>query len=187
MIRVHPAEIRGILPSRQPIVDEIKKAFPRLPKNIFIIPPESQISTYAVMSQCNAVIIYGTKTGVELASMSIPIIVAGEAWIRNKGISLDASSAEHYFRLLDQLPFKAPLDKATVQRARKYAYHFFFRRMIPLEFMEPTSGWPPFKIQLSGLQDLLPGRSGGLDIICEGILKGTDFIYPAEQYVKPVK
>lgn len=187
LIRVHPAEIRGILPSRQPIVDEIKKAFPRLPKNIFIIPPESQISTYAVMSQCNAVIIYGTKTGVELASMSIPIIVAGEAWIRNKGISLDASSAEHYFRLLDQLPFKAPLDKATVQRARKYAYHFFFRRMIPLEFMEPSSRGLLLKIQLSGLQDLLPGRSRGLDIICDGILKGTDFIYPAEQYVKPVK
>lgn len=187
LIRVHPAEIRGELPSRQRIADEISKAFPTLPNNVIIIPPESRVSTYAVMSQCNAVIIYATKTGVELTNMGIPVIVAGEAWVRNKGITMDASSVEHHFKLLDQLPFKQPLDKTTVQKARKYGYHFFFRRMIPLEFMEPTSGWPPFKIQLSGLQDLLPGRSRGLDIICKGILKGTDFIYPAEQYVKPVK
>ena len=187
LIRVHPAEIRGTNPSRQPIVDEVKKAFPRLPKNIFLIPPESQVSTYAAMIQCNAVIIYGTKTGVELTSMGIPVIVAGEAWIRNKGISMDASSAEHYFRLLDQLPFKETLDKTTVQRARKYAYHFFFRRMIPLEFMESASGGSAYRVCLSSVKELLPGCSVGLDVICDGILKGTDFIYPAEKYVKPVR
>jgi hypothetical protein len=63
LIRVHPAEIRGTVPSRQLVVDEIKKAFPDLPENVFIIPPESQVSTYAAMMPCNAVIIYGTKTG----------------------------------------------------------------------------------------------------------------------------
>jgi hypothetical protein len=181
LIRAHPAEIRGSLPSQQLIVDEIKKVLPNLPANVFIVPPESQISTYAAMMPCNAVIIYGTKTGVELASMGVPVVVAGEAWVRNKRITMDASSAEDYFRLLDQLPFKQPLDDVTVQRARKYAYHFFFRRMIPLEFMEPASGHSPYRIQLAKLQDLLPGNSRGLDIICDGILKGADFIYPAEQ------
>ena len=187
LIRVHPAEILGVVPSRQPIIDEIKKAFPQLPDNVFIIPPESQASTYAAMMQCDSVIIYGTKTGVELTSVGIPVIVAGEAWVRNKGITKDASSIEDYFKLLDQLPLKQSLDEVTMQRARKYAYHFFFRRMIPLEFMEPTGTRPIYNNKLSGLQDLLPGRSKGLDIICDGILKGTDFIYPAEQYLKPVK
>ena len=56
------------------------------------------MSTYAAMAQCDSVIIYGTKTGVELASMGIPTIVAGEAWIRNKGITRDAATAEQYFR-----------------------------------------------------------------------------------------
>ncbi|MDP2730263.1 MAG: hypothetical protein Q8O55_07265, partial [Dehalococcoidales bacterium] len=187
LIRVHPAEIRGSLPSRQLVVDEIKKAFPELPENIFIIPPQSQISTYAAMMPCNAVIIYGTKTGVELTSMKIPVIVAGEAWVRNKGITMDASSMEDYLKILDRLPLKQSLDEATVQRARKYAYHFFFRRMIPLEFMEPTGGSPPYKMQLTGLRDLQPGNCRGLDIICEGILKGTDFIYPAEEYLKSAR
>jgi len=182
LIRVHPAEILGSLPSRQRIVDEINKSFPVLPVNIFIIPPENKASTYVAMLQCNAVIIYGTKTGVELTSTGIPVIVAGEAWVRNKGITIDASSAEDYFNILTELPYKKSYDESTLERARKYAYHFFFRRMIPLEFMEPAKGNPPFKINIYSFEDLLPGYSNGLDLICDGILKGTDFIYPAEKY-----
>ena len=98
LIRVHPAELTGMVPSRQLIVDEIRTAFPELPQNVFVVPPESRVSTYAAMLQCDAVIIYGTKTGVELTSMGVPVIVAGEAWIRNKGITLDANSPEEYFR-----------------------------------------------------------------------------------------
>jgi predicted nucleic acid-binding protein len=181
LIRVHPAELRGTLPSRQPLVDEIRRAFPTLPRNVFVVPPESNVSTYAAMSQCDAVIIYGTKTGVELTSMGIPVIVAGEAWIRNKGVTMDATSATDYFRLLDQLPLGRMLEPGVVERARKYAYHFFFRRMIPLEFMKPKPDWPPFGVGLdTGLSGLLPGRSAGLDVVCDGILTGSSFVYPAE-------
>jgi len=180
IIRVHPAEVRGTLPSRQPVVKEIRKHFPVLPENIIVIPPECPVSTYAVMEQCDSVIIYGTKTGVELSSLGVPIIVAGEAWIRNKGLTLDAHTAEQYFQLLDRLPLGKRMDEDSVRRARMYAYHFFFRRMIPLSMMEPTGGWPPYRLRLSGLDDLMPGRDAGLDVICRGILEGRDFIYRAE-------
>lgn len=181
VIRVHPAEIRGWLPSRQLVADEIRKAFPELPANIIVIPPESQISTYAVMMQCDSVIIYGTKTGVELSSLGMPIIVAGEAWIRNKGITHDAQTAAEYFTILDRLPLQKSLDEATTHRARLYAYHFFFRRMIPLSVMKPVTGWPPYEVQLTQLDELLPGRDPGLDVICDGILQGSDFIYRDEE------
>ncbi len=181
LIRVHPAELTGTLPSRQPAVAEIHRAFPSLPDNVFIIPPESRLSTYVAMSQCNAVLIYGTKTGVELAASGIPVIVAGEAWIRGKGVTLDAESEADYSRLLDALPLSSRLDEATRGRALKYAYHFFFRRMIPLDFVQERKGWPPFQVRIDGLDDLAPGRSRSLDIICEGILSGTPFIFPAEE------
>ncbi|MGH7775157.1 MAG: capsule biosynthesis protein [Candidatus Binatia bacterium] len=184
IIRAHPAELRGLHLSRQPIIDEIRQAFPVLPKNVFLIPPDSSISTYAAMLKCDAVLIYATKTGVELTSMGIPVIVAGEAWIRNKGITLDASSAVEYFAILDRLPLKERLSEAITQRARKYAYHFFFRRMIPLTFMIPRSGWPPYELELSSIDDLLPGRSVSLDVICNGILNGEEFIYPAELHLE---
>lgn len=183
VIRVHPAEIRGTLPARQRVVDEITKHFPLLPKNVFVIPPESHASTYAVMAQCDSVIIYGTKTGVELTSMGIPVIVVGEAWIRNKGVTLDVSSVDEYLQMLGRLPLGERMASDKIKRARKYAYHFFFRRMIPLPFMKPRKGWPSFAPELDSAGQLLPDNFGGLDVICDGILKGSEFIYPAEAHV----
>lgn len=178
LIRVHPAEVRGTLPSRQRVVDELRRARPQLPSNVHIVAAETPVSTYALMDRCDAVAIYGTKTGVELTSMGIPVIVAGEAWIRNKGISDDASSPSQYRSLLDQLPRRARLNPDRVARARRYAWHFFFQRMIPVHCLEPVAtGWPPFRIGARRLGDLAPGVDPGLDLIVRGILTGAPFVF----------
>jgi hypothetical protein len=175
LIRVHPAEISGFPPSRQPILRELRKRIPQLASNVFVVPPESGLSTYGLMSLCNSVIIYGTKMGVELSSIGIPVVVAGEAWVRNKGITHDASSREEYFGLLQRLPFAERLGPTQLARARRYAYHFFFNRMIPLPFIEPKAGFPIYRLKLNRLQHLLPGDSG-LDTICDGILGRAPFV-----------
>jgi len=176
LVRVHPAEISGFPQSRQPILAELRKRIPRLAPNIFVVPPESDMSTYVLMSLCNAAVIYSTKMGVELTSIGLPVIVAGEAWIRNKGLTHDASSPEEYFRILEQLPFPERLGPAHLARARRYAYHFFFNRMIPLPFIEPKAGYPIYRLKLDKLGQLLPGQSPGLDTICDGILTRTPFV-----------
>jgi hypothetical protein len=184
LIRVHPAELTGAVPSRQPVMEEIRAAFPVLPPNVFVIPPESPISTYVTMMRCNAVVIYGTKTGVELTSEGIPVIVCGEAWIRNKGVTADAGSPAEYYELLDRLPGPGRLPAPTIARARRYAYHWFFRRMIPTARIVPTSGLAArqvgYAIAVDTVDDLRAGRDPGLDVICDGILSGSPFIYPAE-------
>jgi hypothetical protein len=175
LIRVHPAEISGFPPSRQPIMAELRKRLPVLPSNIFVVPPESGMSSYTLMSLCNAAIIYGTKMGVELTSVGLPVVVAGEAWIRNKGLTHDASNPEEYFRILDTLPFPSRLAPDVLRRARQYAYHFFFNRMIPLPFVEPKAGYPIYRLRRMTLQQMLPGQSAGLDVICDGILLRRPF------------
>lgn len=183
VIRIHPAEVRGAIPSRQPILQEITKAFPSLPPNVFVVAPESQISTYALCASSDSVIIYGTKTGVELTAMGIPVVVAGEAWIRNKGLTTDATSAETYFTILDGLPFKGRLNDAVVERARKYAFHFFFRRFIPVNFIDSSTAGVPYQLSINSVEDLLPGKDKGLDVICDGILHSREFVYPAENHL----
>ena len=187
IIRVHPAEVVGNTPSRQLTVDELAHAFPVLPPNVYVIPGTSKASTYSLMSACNAVLIYATKTGLELASGGMPVIVAGEAWIRGKGISMDVQKKEGYHEILDRLPLPARLDEATILRARKYAFHFFFRRMIPLPFVHRPDGWPSLEVTLTSLSELLPGIDPGVDTVCNGILNGEPFIYPEERMIDASK
>jgi hypothetical protein len=61
-------------------------------------------------------------------------------------------------------------------RARRYAWRFFFNRMIPLAFIEPHAGNSIYRLKLNSLRHLLPGESAGLDTICNGILRGTPFV-----------
>lgn len=176
IIRVHPAEIRGQMPSRQRITDDLDKIVGKIPENVFIVPPESQTSTYALMEKCDSVIIYNTKSGIEVASMGIPVIVAGEAWIRGKGFSIDVASPEEYFKALDRLPLKEKLKPEILLRARQYAFHFFFCRMIDVRFIDMTGKNQP-KFNVESLQSLMSfKKTAGLNIICDGILNGTHFV-----------
>ena len=52
--------------------------------------------------------------------------------------------------------------------------------MIPLEGIIPAAGNPPFAVGLSSLHSLQPGNSRGIDVVCRGILQGTEFTYPRE-------
>jgi hypothetical protein len=180
VLRVHPAEIRGTARSRQPLTDEIKRHFPVLPANVFVIGPEENVSTYAAMEYCDSVIIYGTKTGVELTSLGVPVIVAGEAWIRNKGLTIDPATLGEYWSTLDRLPLQARMSDEHMDLARRYAFHFFFRRMIPIQVFQPDPQIKPYVAVLERTDDLLPGRDPGLDIVCKGILEQSPFVFPAE-------
>jgi hypothetical protein len=172
LVRIHPAEVSGYIRSRQPALAEIKRALPTPPSNVFVIPPESKISTYDTMQRCNAVIIYATKTGIELTARGIPVLVAGEAWIKNKGFALDASSRDGYFALLDQLPLPSRLSADKMVLARQYAYHFFLRRMIPVPYLDDK-----MRPQIERLTELERGRDRGMDVVCDGILANKSFVY----------
>lgn len=174
IVRIHPHEVKT--GNRQPVEPELRRRYPTLPPNIHVIAHDHEYNTYGLMGLCRAVLIYGTKTGVELSAMGTPVIVAGEAWIREKGISYDASSRDEYFQLLDRIPELSRLDEKRAARARRYAYHYFFRRMIPLGSLDPMSGMPP-ALRISELEELRRGRDLGLDVIADGILTGSQFVY----------
>ena len=111
IIRVHPAEITGDVPSRQKVQDELRSIYKVFPSNIKIIPPSSTASTYILLENSNLVLIYNTKTGIEAAAMGKKVVVAGEAWIRNKGFSLDATSKDNYLSILNSVDLEKNLEK----------------------------------------------------------------------------
>ena len=155
---------------------------PRLPKNVALVRPGEDISTYALADASDGVIIYATKTGIELAARGIPVIVAGEAWLRGKGIGFDCDDSDAYEHMLAALPFRKRLDAERIARAQSYAYHFFFRRMIPLPGLTRARiQGAPYQIAAQGLGAFKPGAHHALDCMCKGILEGTPFVLDAGQ------
>jgi hypothetical protein len=151
------------------VVDDIARIMPVLPPNIRVVAPDSHISTCALGEMADAALIYGTKVGIELASVGVPVVVAGEAWVRGKGFTIDARSPQEYREALDHLPVGVRLDEIARERALRYAYHVFFRRMIQLRIRDQRLG-------ISSLSQLMPGVDPGVDVICDGILHGAPFL-----------
>lgn len=178
VIRIHPAEVKAWKKTEQPLAEELRCRYGELPPHIKVIPPESDISSYILAEMSKASIIYGTKMGLEIALRGVMVIVAGESFNRGKGFTYDVSSKEEYFSLLDRITTMPRNSVEIMEQARKYAYHFYFRRQMDFPFL---TGFRPgdkysLKLNFDSLDALLPGKDLNLDIICNGILDGTEFI-----------
>ena len=107
----------------------------------------------------------------------VPVIVAGESWLRGKEIGFDCDDAGAYERMLATLPFGLRLDAERTARAQIYAYHFFFRRMIPLPGLKRGRiQAAPYEIVPQGLANFEQGTNSALDCVCRGVLEGSPFM-----------
>ncbi len=180
VIRAHPAEISGSLPSKQKIYDEIKKKYGFLPKNIIFIAPEDPTSSYSIIEKSKFCIVYGSTIGTEIAAMGKNVLVGGEAWIKNKEISYDPRSKLEYFQLISKLILNPHMSIEKHKRAKKYAYHFFFKRMIPVNLIETKKEkYQDFIIKEENIKKIFPfgDYDKGIETICDSILNNKNFIY----------
>ena len=178
IIRISPAEVNIDKPARQKVYDEILSRYKTLPKNIFIIKPEDPISSYEIFKKCEYTIIYGSRIGIELAAMGKKIIVCGEGFIRNKNLAIDIRSRKHYLNTLIKIANKTIIpEEIDLVRAKKYAYHFFFRRMFELKILKESTGkWPNFTYSENIDRLILENKDIVLEKVLESIFNDKDFI-----------
>jgi hypothetical protein len=180
VIRIHPAETKGSMKTQQPMADEIQKWFPRLPENIRIVSPENDCSSYSLAEMSRLSVIYGTKMGLELALMRVPLLICGETFSRNKGYGIDVPDRQAYESLLMKAHEHPPQSAQAFDRALKYAHYLYFRRMlkIPMESTVGAGGLSRTKLLISRLEDLDAGTDPVMDVISRGILEDQSFCLP---------
>ena len=108
------------------------------------------------------------------------VLVGGEAWIKNKEISYDPRSKLEYFQLISKLILNPQMSKEKHKRAKKYAYHFFFKRMIPVNLIETKKEkYQDFIIKEENIKKIFPlgDYDKGIETICDSILNNKNFIY----------
>jgi hypothetical protein len=171
-IRVHPAESRW--GTSQPVEAELRSRLGELPRNVLLIRPDDSTSSYGLLAISDLALCYTTTVGLEAAVRGTSVGVAGSTHYRGRGFTFDIESESDLERLIAEPPTMTP---DQVELARRYAFAFFFRRMIPFQQVRNEGG------EVVGIpadaEELLPGRDPYLDFICDQILLGGDFVLPA--------
>jgi hypothetical protein len=154
VIRIHPAELTGRIKARDPIFEYICGRFPSLPSNIKVIQPDETISTYKLMEVCDLGIIFATKAGIEMAAIGKPLIVAGESWIRGRGLSSDPENRVEYFNLLKEFVNDPNCLGINVEKALNFAHNFFFKKTRKVHSIKALPYYPYLRPRLKNNWDI---------------------------------
>ncbi len=156
VIRVHPGERLTHGPS---MVDVVNAALPGLPEHIHLVRPLEKVNTYDLMGLTDLGLVYTTTTGLEMGMHGIPVIAAGQTHYRRRGFTLDPSSWDEYYAILDKALAYLPAQRLTPEQidlAWRYAYRFFFE-------------YPrPFPWKLAGFWQEYPAWTVGRVLSAEG-------------------
>ncbi len=130
IIRAHPAELLGNVPSSLTADKYLKSIYPKLPKNIKFISSFSSLNTYDLCKQSDVILVYSSKISIEIATLGKPVIVSGEGWIKNKNITHDIKSVNEYEKYLDKnVSLLNKKSKKNKMKSLKFAYFYFFKKM----------------------------------------------------------
>lgn len=139
VIKVHPSEV--IFPTSQRFADVVRQLFPRLPPNVRLIEPQEKVNSWSIVRVADVGLVHTSTVGMELALEGIPCILVGESHYRGCGFTLDVTTADEYFALLEQWDVSRFDQGEARELARRYAYLHFERYQLPFTVLhEPRQG-----------------------------------------------
>ena len=171
LLKIHPGESLG---TSRGVEEIIKGKFPEAIRRFHIIPADSKISTSDLCSiLAGGVTMHGT-IGVQLPVRGIPVIVGERTHYAGKGFTYDGFTREQYRALIHQAADIPPLSEHQRSLAKRYAYAGYIQRRIPLNMARGRGAYAPLEPERFHL--LFPGNDGVMDMICDRIMNGGDFV-----------
>lgn len=125
-VRVHP-NLAGLENRQTQGLRELKAPF------LTIIPAESDISSYALLTNAVTVLTFGSTVGIEAVFWGAPSILAGMSWYRELGATYNPATHDETIALLT-----ATLAPMNVEPALMYGY-YFSTYGIPFKYVQATS------------------------------------------------
>lgn len=135
VIKIHPANIGKLLKGRYQEPAEtvaLRERLGKLPPHVFLIPPDSDISTYSLFPLMDYCVTVRGTIGIEAATLGIPVITAGTGRYEGKGFTIDPASREEYLDRIAHIQDVAPLSPAERELAERFAYGIFLLRPFPV-------------------------------------------------------
>lgn len=131
VIRSHPAEMT-INAGHETTITMISDMFTELNSNIVVLPPDSNLNSFALSNISEFVLTYSTTTTLEVAYFKKPVLLVGNPAFKNKGIVYDINSREQYFNMINHgLDNGLEVTEAQYEKLLKFSYYYFFEVVMP--------------------------------------------------------
>lgn len=179
VVRVHPAEVKlAGRESRERMEQALRSRISELPENVSLIPAEDSTSSYELMEMADFGLVYSSTTGLEMALLGKPVIVAAHTHYRGKGFTLDASSSHELDRLIEEQCDPASRFSPDVALAERYAHLLFFKSSFRnLGVTEPIRGL--CRVETGTVVESIDAEQGDLHRLAEAILRREGFAWTA--------
>jgi len=180
VVRVHPnTGSRRSTGANRAQLQQMEALASRLPANVRLVSPDTELSSYALMDACSVGLIWVSTVGLELACKGKTVVSAAGNYLTGTAIGHDVTDRAQYGDLLDGLRQIAPgaVDERVRRLALRLAYGFFFRSRIDFPLVEmpnPHEG----RLRYRSLAELAPGADLGLDRCVRIILDGEPVCPP---------
>jgi len=173
VVRIHPAEL--VIGTAQPFADLLRARVPDMPSNVRVIEPHEPVNSWSLLNIADMGIVHTTTVGMELALEGTPCIIVSSSTYRGKGFTIDASTPQEYFALLENPP--TPDKAVTVEMARRFTYLLFERFQLPFPYLFETRHGDVRAWTFDDVEELF--RRGSMQLICEAIERRDEFFLPA--------
>lgn len=173
VLKTHPAESK--LGTRESVTDWLQERDTSVPANVTVLPPSTNVDTYALVDELDVGLVYTSTVGLEMAYVGVPVVVAGDAHYRNFGFTMDPADPEAYRSVLEDL-YRLEATEETERRARRYAHLLFARKHIDFPYCA-SENIQSYRFRPVNHDELTPGNEPW-DGIVESVLADEEVLAP---------
>lgn len=184
VIRAHPDEARPGKASRESVADWVRKNHADAEPNVLFVDASEYFSSYELIQSAKFVLVYNSTIGLEATLLGAAVLCAGRArFTQIPTVFFPQSAAAFHRQALQFLQAeKIEVPPVFAENARRFLYYQIFRTSLPFgDLLEEDGIWQGYvRLKNLTLPDISPDRSAVFRSIHDGILRGGDFLLPAE-------
>ena len=172
IIRTHPAELKAEsnIQSKFTISDSLNELFDKMPSNVIIVEPKSNVSSYSLANIANANIVWNGTIGLELALSGTKPIVIADAYYANKDFTIDFLNFDDLVNYLNNLNDKSEINNEEKRLVEIFSYNIRYRRKFNPPYYYKTWNY------LYKFSDITRGKNKTLDNLVGFLLDQNSYM-----------
>lgn len=168
VVRIHPNVQKAETGTNQGALQHALEMRARAPRNLRVVLPKEDVSSYTLVDLASLGIVYGSTIGLEMAVGGKPVLCAAQATYSHTGCVLPLEAPGDLEPLVRE-GLRRGVDRETARLALRWALRYFRASSIPFDLVREQPNYQA-SLAFRGLDELRSGRHATLDAVAAFLL-----------------